>query len=260
MKRLHDGPLNGRPIFLSASTPSRDLEKYPRLQMEVENAVIELARAVFSKGGRLIFGGHPSISPLVASVASEYFQPDPLLNADQRPVQIYQSRAYEKVIPSTTQSLERFGYAAIHWTQAANGEEYDGQKQTAQCRASLRVMRQQMLKPEPIAMVAIGGMEGVAEEAGLFLQAVTGPVFAMRTTGGVSRDLRGHTENWYRHEEIPGLEQARDQIGARIRMLEDEFPAPELRMKQESGASVRAPYAFYLQKMVQLLIKRRNRD
>jgi hypothetical protein len=256
MKILRDGPLNGHFIFLSASTPSRDLEKYPRLQMEVENAVIELARAVFSKGGRLVFGGHPSISPLVASVASEYFQPDPLLNADQRPVQIYQSRAYEKVIPSTTQSLERFGYAAIHWTPAANGEAYDGQKQTAQCEASLRVMRQQMLKPEPIAMVAIGGMEGVAEEAGLFLQAVPGPVFALRTTGGVSSDLREHTKNWFRHEEIASLQEALDQTGVRIRMLEDEFPAPELRMERESGPSVRAPYAFYVQKMVQLLIKK----
>ena len=32
-----------------------------------------------------------------------------------------------------------------------------------------------MLKTEPLAMVAIGGMEGVAEEAGLFLQKTSGP-------------------------------------------------------------------------------------
>jgi hypothetical protein len=252
------GPLEGQFIFLSASTPSRELEKYPLLQIEIEDAVIELTRAVFSKGGRLVFGGHPSISPLVASVASEYFRPDPLLHADLRVIQIYQSKAYEKVIPSATQSLESLGYAAIRWTEAVNGEDFDPRTSPGQCGASLRFMRQEMLKIEPLAMVAVGGMDGVAEEAGLFLHATKGPVFALRTTGGVSGDLRKHTQNWCQRQEHPGFQQLAEQAERRIFMLEDEFPAPEL-LGSESGLppGSRAPYAFYVQKMVRDFMNRR---
>jgi hypothetical protein len=254
-----EGPLKGRFIFLSASTPTRDLEKYPRLQMEVEKAVIELARTVFNKGGRLVFGGHPNISPLVASVAGEYFKPDPSLHLDDRPIQIYQSKAYEKVIPPATQSLASFGYAAIRWTDAVNGEQYDPTNKESQCHKSLLSMRQQMLKTEPLAMVATGGMDGVAEEAGLFLQSMPGPVFAMRTTGGVSSELPWHTFDWCKRQDSRVAERVMEQVEKRIMVLEDVYPAPRLpgsdwKLRPDHAT---ASYAFHLQKMIRDLIQGR---
>jgi hypothetical protein len=259
MSAWRDGPLGGRFLFLSASAPSRDLALYPRLQMEVEDAVINLARAVFTKGGRLVFGGHPSISPLVASVAREYMPPDPSSPRLQRPIQVFQSEAYKKVIPLATRSLEDHGYAAIRWAEAKNGEEFDPERNKSQCKSSLRFMREEMLKLEPLAMVAIGGMDGVAEEAGLFLEKTGGRVFALRSTGGVSGDLRKHTGEWLGRQKIPTSEGLAVQLERRIVMLEDEFPAPQLppKSERERMASAQAPYGFYMQKMLRGLLEKR---
>jgi hypothetical protein len=259
MTAWRDGSLGGRFLFLSASAPSRDLELYPRLQMEVEDAVIHLARAVLTKGGRLVFGGHPSISPLVASVAREYLPPNASSPRPARPIQIFQSDAYKRVIPPATSSLEDFGYASIHWTPAKNGEEFDPEKDKSQCKSSLRFMREEMLKLEPLAMVAIGGMDGVAEEAGLFLEKTAGRVFALRTTGGVSGELRKHTGEWLGRQDRPVFQGLQEQLEQRIVMLEDEFPATELpaQSQREGMASAFAPYGFYLQKMVRGLLEKR---
>ncbi len=259
MTAWRDGPLGGRFIFLSASAPSRDLERYPRLQMEVEDAVIHLARAVFTKGGRLVFGGHPSISPLVASVAREYLPPDDSSPRPQRPIQVFQSDAYKRVIPAATRSLEDYGYAAIRWTQAQNGEEFDPEKNRSQCKSSLRFMREEMLKLEPLAMVAIGGMDGVAEEAGLFLGKTGERVFALRSTGGVSGELRKYTGEWLGRQDLAVFQGLEKHLERRIVMLEDEFPAPELppKSERERMASAGAPYGFYLQKMLRGLLEKR---
>src|SRR4051812_12552361 len=82
---LFEGPkrLVGRTVFLSASKPTRKLDFLPpsdvparETDREIEHAALSLARAVFAEGGGLVFGAHPSVSPLIASAASEYFPPD----------------------------------------------------------------------------------------------------------------------------------------------------------------------------------------
>ena len=63
-------------LLLSASVPSdkRDkrFTKIKNAQIQIEEAVIGLSRNIFQAGGKIVFGGHPSISPLVALVATEY--------------------------------------------------------------------------------------------------------------------------------------------------------------------------------------------
>jgi hypothetical protein len=256
---IPEGPLQGKLVFLAASEPTREPDIYPRLQAEVESAVIQLTRAVFTKGGRLVFGGHPTISPRVASVAEEYFTPSPHAPREQRPIQIYQSEAYRHVIPASTQELENRGYAAIHWTVAQNGERFDPTLKTSQCQESLRFMRSAMLKRLPIAMVAIGGMDGVAEEAGMFLLSNPGLVFALRTTGGTSSKLKEHTARWGRKQEVKQYAQFQRQIDLRMADLEDVFPAPKLPMVSEQELKTRpaAPYAFFFQKLIQELLSGR---
>jgi hypothetical protein len=71
--------LRGKSILLSASIPAPErTDQYrsvPLGSFEIDQAVISLARAVFSEGGQLVLGGHPSISPLIAMVAGEYREP-----------------------------------------------------------------------------------------------------------------------------------------------------------------------------------------
>src|SRR5437764_7639893 len=94
--------------------------------LDIEEAVVSLARAVFSEEGRLVFGGHPSISPLVASVAADYYPATfgAGKNAEP-PVSIYQSLCYEGYIPDTTRLLREMGYAEVIWTRAEEAEQFD---------------------------------------------------------------------------------------------------------------------------------------
>src|SRR5579859_7134628 len=161
-------------IFLSASVPSekRDkkyLENYTRIenaQIQIEEAVIGLARNIFQAGGRIVFGGHPSISPLVAMVATEF-------NTDKgvgnKPITIYQSRAFEAVISKGSTDLLALGCTDIVWTDAVAGERFDPEiKGKSQFEKSLALMRGKMIQERLDAMVCMGGMEGVEAEFEIF--------------------------------------------------------------------------------------------
>lgn len=164
-------------IFLSASVPYRKEWVLDSKPIEIEEAIVSIARAVFTRGGRLLFGGHPSVSPLVSAVAGEYFPADP--SRGKRPVVTFQSRLYEGDLPDETTDMVKMGWSTIEWTPRVKGKNPDQTKER-----SLAVMRDQMLlgsaaakgaverndlRP-PVAMIVVGGMEGIRDEAALFLQ------------------------------------------------------------------------------------------
>lgn len=187
-------------VLLSASVPSdkRDerFTKIKNAQIQIEEAVIGLARNIFQAGGKIIFGGHPSISPLVAMVATEYGVNKEIENikrseSGEKRISIFQSKAYEAVIPKETTSLFDLGHSDIIWTDAKNGEEFNPKIQkTAQCHESLEFMRREMMSGKIDALVCIGGMEGVELEFELFRELHPNkPIFVLKTTGGASQIL-----------------------------------------------------------------------
>lgn len=186
--------LRGRAVFLSASTPSLKrsevFRRIPDAQREIERAVVCVARAVFAAGGRLVFGGHPSIAPLVAFVASEFSHRaapgEPLVTVHQ--LDVFRQRAE---IPDATVEMERLGHARIEWYPTRDDER--GRvwgEHEVKYRESLNGMRAAMIADDSIvAMIAIGGMEGVLEEARLFAKDPGDPhrpIFVLATTGGAS--------------------------------------------------------------------------
>jgi SLOG cluster3 family len=193
--------LRGRTVLLSASVPSeKRAERYRRIDQaafEIEQAVISLARAVFSEGGRLVFGGHPAISPLVAMVVGEYREPRFAESIEERqtgPVQIFQSRAFEGYLPDDTLLMYKLGYASIHWVDAVGLERFqpDAEGAETSCPNSLRRMREDMFeRARPDAMVCIGGMEGLEEEVDLGLKRTPPlPIYILERTGGAAALLR----------------------------------------------------------------------
>jgi len=189
--------LRGKTILLSASVPTvKRAERYNRIAdaaFEIEQAVISLARAVFSEGGCLVFGGHPAISPLVAMVVGEYREPRFSESRDERqvsPVEIFQSRAFEGYLPDDTLLMYRLGYASIRWVESVGNERYspDAEDKETPCSNSLRRMRQVMLETRPPdAVVCIGGMEGLEQEVDLALERTpTTPIFVLERTGGAA--------------------------------------------------------------------------
>jgi hypothetical protein len=183
--------LNGAFVFLSAGfpTPPR-AEAYPPARSDdINDAVTAVARAVLASGGRLVFGGHPTITPLVLLVAGEMAslaakQPS---TEEQPRVLVYQSRLYMDLITTETYALENRGYGRIEWVEPAPGETPDDNAE------SMRKLRQRMFgETRPLAGFFVGGMEGIPRELQM-ANAMLGPgfrAFPLPRAGGAAATLK----------------------------------------------------------------------
>jgi hypothetical protein len=165
--------LSGARVFLSASFPSGERGEpfRPYDPDAIAEAVTAVAQAVLTADGRIVFGAHPTISPLILLIAVELDR--------HEVVEIYQSRYFEGRVPKETTDLIRRGYGVVHWTR------YDPDD----LHGSLRVMRQEMLSRGSFAAaVFVGGMEGILEEDELVrtLQPHV-PRLPLRAPGGAAR-------------------------------------------------------------------------
>ena len=139
-------------IFLSASIP---LQERDPLYIEtadiiaIRDAVIALTTVVLPRY-RLIWGGHPSITPLIYHVMEK-------LNLNiQEHVTLYQSRFFEKFFPEDNNKFKN-----IVLTDIVDDDR----------ESSLLHMRSRMLgESEFAAGIFIGGMEGVEVEYNMFIE------------------------------------------------------------------------------------------
>lgn len=136
-------------IFLSASIPlpERDKKYYETADViAIRDAVIALCTTILPNY-KLIWGGHPSITPLVNYVLQK-------LNIGiQDHVELYQSKFFEKFYPEDNNKFENVILTPIL-------EDRD---------ASLKLMREIMLGDKEFAAgIFIGGMQGVVDEYKIF--------------------------------------------------------------------------------------------
>ena len=129
-------------IFLSASIPLQE-----RDSQYTETAALT---TVVLPRYRLIWGGHPSITPLIYHVMEK-------LNLNiQEHVTLYQSRFFEKYFPKDNNKFKN-----IVLTDIVDDDR----------ESSLLLMRSRMLgESEFAAGIFIGGMEGVKEEYDMFIE------------------------------------------------------------------------------------------
>lgn len=140
--------LRGQHVFLSASFPSGERgERFrPYDAAAVADAVAALVRVIFAMDGSVVFGGHPTITPLVLMIGSQ-------LRLSQC-VDVFQSKWFEDKITSETWTLIQSGVGCLHWTRRR--ETLD---------ESLALMRTEMLRSiRPSAALFVGGMEGILSE------------------------------------------------------------------------------------------------
>lgn len=139
-------------IFLSASIPLQ--ERNPEYIetadiIAIRDAVIALTTVVLPYH-RLIWGGHPSITPLV------YYVMEKLKLNIQEHVTLYQSRFFEKHFLEDNNKFRN-----IVLTDIVDDDR----------ESSLLHMRSRMLgESEFAAGIFIGGMEGVEEEYDMFIE------------------------------------------------------------------------------------------
>lgn len=244
--RPFNGPLAGRAVFLSASVPSVDrAERYRRIPQafaRIEEAALRVAGAVFNAGGTLVFGGHPSISPLIGYLCEQY-QPSVEAEGQNRRtrdvdatpgrprVVMFQSEAFRESWAAPSQRLGTLAGVEVIWTASENGEKFDvNRRGQPQCQESLRAMRKRMLGIDQlVAMVAIGGMEGVEVEMEMFRGIREKlPIYAIPSTGGAAQILT---------DQYPGLVRSfDDEVRAHVR----EFRR-QMRAQQQEGGSARTP-------------------
>lgn len=157
-------------IFLSASIPlpERDAKYIETADViAIRDAVIALATTVLPKH-RIIWGGHPSITPLINYVMQKLD-----LNIQEH-VTLYQSKLFEKFFPEDNDKFKN-----VILTESI---ENDRDK-------SLLHMRERMLSESNFfAAIFIGGMEGVEEEYKLFIQKYPEAiVIPLASTGAASK-------------------------------------------------------------------------
>ena len=158
-------------IFLSASIPNKSKGKEPSYAetadvIAIRDAVLALTTVLLTNNCLLIWGGHPSITRLVAQVLNHYGE------AANKHVTLYQSRYFEQFFP-----LENEEVAHIVITED-KGNVQD----------SLLEMRERMLKDNNFdAAFFIGGMDGVEYEYKLFRKFHPGAkCFPVASTGAAA--------------------------------------------------------------------------
>jgi hypothetical protein len=163
-------------VFLSASFPSGERgERFtPYDPAAISGAVRALARAILLADGRIVFGAHPTISPVILLAAGEF--------EVKGAIDIYQSAYFTDQIPEETLRLVELGYGALHMINA---------DPSGDLRVSLELMRRAMLTEQDVtAGVFVGGMEGIRDEYDLLAElrphAARLPLTA---PGGAAREL-----------------------------------------------------------------------
>lgn len=275
---IPEGRLHGVSIFLSASVPAperaHEYERIPEAPLRIEEAVIAIARAIFLEGGTLVFGAHPSISPLVARVIDHYYLPAPAepmpgtadKESPHRPWQnpsllIYQSRVWEPYWAEATERLTRHHLVKFKWIDAVPGESIDlSVKDRAQAPESMEKMRRAMIQEtSPVAMIAIGGMKGVLDEARIFAELRPGkPIYAFTTTGGATALLPRRAE-YANRLRVP--DQGAEDLVRKFWYQQEEFVRNERlaaeQRPQEGAESARQfyiPYSFVARQTVAEII------
>ena len=171
--------LADRHVFLSASFPSgeRAKEVEPFDAQAIADAVTAVVRAVLVSGGKLLFGGHPAITPLVLLIGTE-------LRA-RHAVDIFQSKWFSAQVTKETVGLIESGVGDIHWTP---------RQPTLQ--TSLDLMRELMFSfSRPLGAVFIGGMSGIWNEHEEFGRLHPGvPRLPLSGPGGAAARLTAQEE------------------------------------------------------------------
>lgn len=207
-------PLAGAAVFLSASVPhpQRDarflqgpLQEWLMLRVidqRVFDAVQCLVAQQLAAGGRLVHGGHPTITNAIAAQAGNWRLNDAEGSAaagegaaaTEPPVLLYQSEFFAHLqAPPGREEMRQAGFAAVRWTARTIAElQLDGLPlrerfplrpewieawlpqqaapgAPAALREALLAMRLQMLlETQPRTALCIGGMEGIEAEARLY--------------------------------------------------------------------------------------------
>jgi SLOG cluster3 family len=156
-------------IFLSASIPypERDKKYYDTADiLAIRDAVRALATVVIPKA-HLIWGGHPSITPMIRFVMDR-------MNVNVKEhVTLYQSLFFEDSFPE-----DNFAFEDVVLTAKADN-----------LKESIEIMRKRLIEENDFKVgIFIGGMEGIEDEFKLFSNAHSNAIILpIASTGAAAK-------------------------------------------------------------------------
>lgn len=136
-------------VFLSASVPlpERDRKYFDTANVFLIREAIKALIEVVLPVGRITFGGHPAITPLVSLYARH-------AEIDRERITIFQSKFFTEMMP-----VENDDFIDQRYVSAIDGDR----------NLSIYSMRMNMIQSRQFhAAVVIGGMDGIHEEVELF--------------------------------------------------------------------------------------------
>ena len=159
-------------VFLSASIPlvERNPSYYETADViAIRDCVSSLAKIILPNF-RLVWGGHPSITPLISSVLESID-----VNIKEH-VHLYQTDYFRQMFPIEN---EEFSESLIVTDNIGSRDE------------SLSLMREKMIvNNDFVAGIFVGGMEGVIDEFELFTQSnPEAMVLPMASTGAAALEI-----------------------------------------------------------------------
>lgn len=177
-------------IFLSASVPTRGQGDFDETAdpFLIQFAVRELVTVCLGRR-RLVWGGHPSITPMVLAVCRDFG-----LEFDA-PVVLYQSRYFENQYPEDNKYFHTVFVDKVEDNLAE----------------SLSVLRREMLSRPLEAAVFVGGMAGLFEEHQVFrkLHGEEATIVALGAPGGAARMLAEKYRGPYSEQDLERIDFAR---------------------------------------------------
>ncbi|MCY3859253.1 MAG: hypothetical protein OXG25_10150 [Gammaproteobacteria bacterium] len=170
---MHD--LNQANVLLSASFPSGERgERFkPYDPSGIADAVTAFARAVLANNGRLTFGGHPTITPIVLMISRE------LRIAGS--ITVFQSAWFKEALQlPEVDEIKKEDLACVEWTRCVDDRD-----------ESLQIMRSAMIQQGQYASALfIGGMEGIETEYSMVKRfSPTTPCVPIMGPGGMAARL-----------------------------------------------------------------------
>ena len=161
-------------VFMSASFPSGDRgEQFrPYDASGIADAVSAFTRAILAGNGKLVFGGHPTITPLVLMIARELCVTNSVV--------VFQSAWFRDFRLPEVDEIESERLGVVHWTDKADNLD-----------ESVRIMREKMIGSiQYKAAIFVGGMEGIHDEYSLFAEIWPNiPCIPVAGPGGAAKTL-----------------------------------------------------------------------
>lgn len=162
-------------IFLSASIPlpTRNRAYYDSVDLlALREAIKALADHVLPTG-RITFGGHPAITPLIAAFARQ-------AGLDRDKLTLFQSQRFDG-FQDDAPPIENSEFGDVREIPGGHGSRAD----------DLTALRHAMISSKPFdGAVFIGGMEGCLQEYEIFRELHAHvPVLPLATTGAAARKI-----------------------------------------------------------------------